>query len=85
MLSIVWIVSVGFLGKNFPSKGAEKLTVFPRCLLSEFVRVLYLPSSVYTRIWSAEFQQSRKNFLALRVEDPLGVIRVSQWLTSVFQ
>jgi hypothetical protein len=24
MLSIVWTVSVGFLGKNFPSKGAEE-------------------------------------------------------------
>src|ERR1700733_15752593 len=54
--------SVGFSGKSFFSNGAEKLALFPCCILSAFVRFLYLPSSVYTRIGSAEFQQSRKNF-----------------------
>src|SRR5271165_3162193 len=54
----LWVSQV----KAFLQTERKKLALFPRCILSEFVRFLYLPSSVYTRIGSAKFQQSRKNF-----------------------
>jgi hypothetical protein len=54
----LWVSQV----KAFLQTERNKLALFPHCILSELVRFLYLPSSVYTRIGSAEFQQSQKNF-----------------------
>jgi hypothetical protein len=50
---------------SFSSNGAGKLALFPRCILSEFVRFLYLPSSVYARIGSGRVSAVSKEFLVI--------------------
>jgi hypothetical protein len=53
---------VGSQVKAFFQTERKKVALFPRRILLEFLRFLYLPSSVYTRIGSTEFQDSRKIF-----------------------
>jgi hypothetical protein len=65
MLSIVWTVSVGFLGKNFALKGARKLAVFARRLLSEFVRVPLLAFICLHKDWERRVSAVSKEFFGV--------------------